>query len=110
LLYALRPYARPFREVPHRQPYRPKGHLIQFALGWAVAPELRATVRLTARFRSAVLRNLIRAKTGGATSAWSNSSDEIRHAVTEMIGKDLRGQPLQGPRRHAEFPALEARG
>jgi hypothetical protein len=77
--------------------------VIQFALGWAVAPELRATVRLTARFRSAVLRNIIRTKTSGVTVAWNDAPAEVRDAIAEMAGKDSKGKALQGPRRHAEF-------
>jgi len=78
-------------------------HLIQFALGWAVAPATRATVRLTARFRAAVLRNLIRKMTSGTTARWSDAPPDVRDAIAEMTGKDSEGEPLQGPRRHAEF-------
>jgi CRISPR-associated protein Csb2 len=68
-----------------------------------VAPELRATVRLTARFRSAVLHNLIRTKTGDTTVAWSDAPADVRGAIAEMTGKDSQGEPLRGPRRHAAF-------
>src|SRR5438045_1836929 len=63
-LYAVRPQrpaARERRRVPE---HRPGCHLMQFAIGWNVAPERRAIVRLTTRFRGAVLRELLRLKTG----------------------------------------------
>jgi hypothetical protein len=68
-----------------------------------VAPEPRATARLTAHFRSAVLRDLVRRKTDGATSRWRDAPPKVRDAIAEMIGKGSDGEPLQGQRRHAEF-------
>jgi CRISPR-associated protein Csb2 len=103
LLYARRPPRPSAREALRREPIRPDTHLIQFALGWAVAPEQRATVRLTARFRAAVLRNLILTKTKGATAKWSDAPVDVRDEVAEMTGKDSQGEPLRGPRAHAEF-------
>lgn len=103
LLYARRPPRPAAREVPRRAAKRPDTHLVQLALGWAVAPEQRATVRLTACFRTAVLRHLIRAKTKGATGRWSDAPTDVRDAISGMTGKDSRGEPLRGPRRHAEF-------
>jgi CRISPR-associated protein Csb2 len=103
LLYARRPPRPSAREVPRHKQFRKATHLIQFALGWAVAPEPRATVRLTAHFRSAVLRDLVRRKTAGATSRWRDAPPVIRDEIAEMIGKGSEGEPLQGPRRHAEF-------
>ncbi len=103
LLYAQRPPRPPVREAPRRMPVRPDTHLVQFALGWAVAPEQRATVRLTTRFRAAVLRNLIRIKTKGTTARWSEAPADIRDEISGMTGKDPQGEPLRGPRAHAEF-------
>lgn len=103
LLYARRPPRPPVREVPRRAPTRQDTHLVQFALGWAVAPEPRATVRLTARFRAAVLRNLILMKTMGAAVRWSDAPADVRDAIVGMTGKNSRGEPLRGPRAHAEF-------
>jgi CRISPR-associated protein Csb2 len=102
-LYAVRP-ARPSsherRETP---PVRRDCQLLQFAVGWNVAPEARAIVRLTARFRGAVLRELLRIKTGDSKATWSRVDREIRDAVADMLGKDAEGKPLTGPHRHAEF-------
>jgi len=103
LLYARRPPRPPTREVPRRAPTRPHVHLVQFALGWAVAPEQRATARLTARFRAAVLRNLMRMKTKAADVRWSDAPAEVREEIAGMTGKDSQGVPLRGPRTHAEF-------
>jgi CRISPR-associated protein Csb2 len=103
LLYARRPPRPPAREAPRRIPIRPDTHLIQFALGWTVAPEQRATVRLTARFRAAVLRNLIRIKTKDAAVRWNDAPAGVRDEIAGMTGKDSQGEPLRGPRAHAEF-------
>lgn len=96
-----RPAARERRRVPE---HRLDCHLIQFAIGWSVAPEPRAIVRLTSRFRGAVLRELLRLKTDGASAHWSRASRDVREAVADMTGKDANGDALKG-HRHAEFLA-----
>jgi CRISPR-associated protein Csb2 len=103
IMYARRPQRPPLRERPRRRPTQPDSNLMQLALGWAVAPEPRAVVRLTARFRSAVIRELIRIKSDGRVTTWSAASAKLRNEIAEMIGKDAQGRPLQGLRRHAEF-------
>jgi CRISPR-associated protein Csb2 len=103
LLYARRPPRPPARETPRIAPIRRDTHLIQLALGWSVAPPQRATVRPTAAFRGAVIRNLIRTKTDGATASWSDAPANVRDAISGMTGKDAHGEPLRGPRAHAEF-------
>jgi CRISPR-associated protein Csb2 len=103
-LYALRPQrpaARERRRVPE---HRPDCNLMQFAIGWNVAPELRAVARLTSRFRGAVLSELLRLKTGDPSVNWSRASREVRAAVADMFGKDAMGDALKG-HRHAEFLA-----
>ena len=103
-LYAVRPQrpaARERRRVPE---HRPDCHLMQFAIGWNVSPEPRAIVRLTSRFRGAVLRELFRLKTGDASANWTRASREVREAAADMTGKDARGDALRG-HRHAEFLA-----
>lgn len=95
-----RPAARERRRVPT---HRPDCHLMQFAIGWNVAPERRALVRLTSRFRGTALRELLRLKTGDASANWTRASREVREAVADMIGKDANGNALTGHRRHTEF-------
>jgi CRISPR-associated protein Csb2 len=97
-----RPAARERRRVPM---HRADCHLMQFAIGWNVAPEPRAIVRLTSRFRGAVLRELLRLKTGDASANWTRANRDVREAVADMTGKAANGDPLQGPRRHTEFLA-----
>lgn len=104
LMYALRPPRPPVREMPVIRRHRPDCQLVQLAIGWNVAPEPRALVRLTARFRGMVLRELLRIKTGGGTGAWSRVDASIRESVADMFGKDALGTPL-GSHRHAEFLA-----
>ncbi|MCC6335179.1 MAG: type I-U CRISPR-associated protein Cas5/Cas6 [Myxococcales bacterium] len=103
-LYAVRPErpaARERRRVPE---HRSGCHLMQFAIGWNVAPERRAVVRLTARFRGAVLRELLRLKTGDASANWTRASRDVREVVADMTGKDANGDVLKG-HRHTEFLA-----
>lgn len=103
-LYAVRPErpaARERRRVPE---HRLDCHLMQFAIGWNVSPEPRAIVRLTSRFRGAVLRELLRLKTGDASANWTRASREVREAVADMTGKDASGDALRG-HRHTEFLA-----
>jgi CRISPR-associated protein Csb2 len=86
------------------RPLRTDCRLLQFAVGWSVAPELRAVVRLTARFRGAVLRELLLIKAEGTASTWGAVGPAVREAMADMIGKDAHGNPLSG-HRHAEFLA-----
>jgi CRISPR-associated protein Csb2 len=103
-LYAVRP-PRPASRERRRVPVlRPECHLMQFAIGWNVAPEPRAIVRLTSRFRGAVLRELLRLKTGDVSPTWTRVGKDIREAVAPMFGKDSNGVPLKG-HRHTEFLA-----
>ncbi len=101
-LYAVRP-PRPVPRERGRVPaHRPDCHLMQFAIGWNVAPDPRAIVRLTSRFRGAVLRELLRLKTGHASATWTRVGKKIREAVADMAGKDASDEPLKG-HCHTEF-------
>lgn len=75
---------------------------MQFAIGWNVPPKQRAVVRFTARFRGAVLRYLLRLKTGDPRATWAKASRRVREAVADMVGKNASGEPLKG-HRHTEF-------
>lgn len=103
-LYAMRPPRPAFREQRRLPAHRPDCHLMQFALGWNVAPNPRALVRVTSRFRGAVLGELLRLKTGEASATWMRVNRNIREAVADMTGKDANGDALQG-HRHTEFLA-----
>lgn len=103
-LYAVRPPRPAVRESRRVAPHRLDCHLMQFAIGWNVAPELRSVVRLTSRFRGAVLRELLRLRSGGAAATWSSATFEVRESVADMAGKDANGAPLEG-HRHTEFLA-----
>ncbi|MBS0212460.1 MAG: type I-U CRISPR-associated protein Cas5/Cas6 [Proteobacteria bacterium] len=103
-LYAVRPErpaARERRRVPEP---RSDCHLMQFAIGWNVAPEMRAIVRLTSRFRGAVLRELLAIKSNGRATSWANASFVDRESIKGMNGKGGDGEPDK-QRRHAEFLA-----
>lgn len=101
--YAIRPPRLPAREKGNARRLRIDCRLLQFAVGWNVAPDPRALVRLTARFRGAVLRELLRIKTGDPSfSTWSHVGIAVRTAMADMVGKDPQGEPLSG-HRHTEF-------
>lgn len=101
-MYAVRPGRHPARELPRRPSVRKDCHLLQFAIGWNVAPEPRVIVRLTSRFRGAVISDLVRLKTGDQQAIWSRAPAHVRAEIGEMTGKDADGKPLTG-HRHAEF-------
>jgi len=101
-LYAKRPVRPAARERRRLPQHRADCHLMQFAIGWNVAPERRAIVRLTSRFRGAVLRELLKLKTGGSAKSWSQASRKVREEVALMTGKDANGIALEG-HRHTEF-------
>lgn len=103
-LYAIRPPRPASRERGRIPEHRPDCHLMQFAIGANVAPDPRAIVRLTSRFRGAVLRELLWIKTGGYSPIWMRVGRNVRETVSDMFGKDANGEPLKG-HRHAEFLA-----
>jgi CRISPR-associated protein Csb2 len=103
-LYAVRPPLPASRERRRAPKHRSDCHLMQFAIGWNVTPDRRAIVRLTSRFRGAVLGELLRLKMGDVSTTWTRVSNHIRDAVADMFGKDANGEPLKG-RRHTEFLA-----
>ncbi|MBX3300718.1 MAG: type I-U CRISPR-associated protein Cas5/Cas6 [Nitrospira sp.] len=104
VLYAVRPSRTVARERKRVPAHRPDCHLMQFALGWNVAPDFCAIVRLTSRFRGAVLHELLRLKTGDASTTWTRVGREVRESIADMIGKDANSKPLKG-HRHTEFLA-----
>lgn len=77
---------------------------MQFALGWNVAPDPRAIVRLTSRFRGAVVRELLKVKTGDPSANWRRVDHAVRASIADMAGKDANEEPLKG-HRHTEFLA-----
>lgn len=101
-LYALRPASPTAREIRTARKSFRKTNLIQFAIAWNVAPEVRAVVRLTAKFRGAVLKEMLVMLTGDPQITWSKAPRQVREAVAEMAGKDPHGNPLKG-HRHTEY-------
>jgi CRISPR-associated protein Csb2 len=101
-LFAVRPVRPPSHERREPPPVRRDCRLLQFAVGWHVAPDTSAIVRLTARFRGVVLRELLRIKTRDPSATWSRAGSQVRESVADMFGKDAEGKPLAG-HRHAEF-------
>jgi CRISPR-associated protein Csb2 len=102
VLYANRPLQPVAREHRRTTAHRVDCHLMQFALGWNVAPDPRAIVRLTSRFRGAVILRLLRLKAGDASATWRRVDRDVRESIADMVGKDADQNPLKG-HRHTEF-------
>jgi CRISPR-associated protein Csb2 len=100
--YACKPARPPARDNPVVSALTQPRNLIQFAIGWNVAPEARAVVRLTSRFRVVALRELFRIKSHSSCLTWNGASRRLRAEVELFVGKDADGRPLQG-HRHTEF-------
>lgn len=103
VMYALRPSRSPVKERPKRTSRHRETNFLQFAVGWNVAPRRQVIVRLTSCFRGAVIKELLRIKSGDRKITWSRASIDIRNAVMNMTGKDASGKPLKGPHQHTEF-------
>ncbi len=103
-MYAIRPAPPPAREICDPGSFRRDCSLMQFAIGWNVAPEIRSVVRLTGRFRGVVLRELLRIRTGDPRARWSQVQPSVRDAIADMVGKDAKGNPLAS-HNHTEFLA-----
>lgn len=101
-MFAVRPATPPASESRAVRAIRRDCHLMQFAIGWNVAPEIRSVVRLTGRFRGAVIRELVRIRTGNREATWSRAEPSVRHGMADMVGKDARGEPLPS-HNHTEF-------
>jgi len=102
ILYATRPASPAVREIGSPPKFYRQTNVIQFAIGWNVPPAARAIVRLTAKFRGAVLKEMLRKLTGDPRITWGKAPPEVREAVAEMAGKDAQGKPLKG-HRHTEY-------
>lgn len=107
--YARRPERPALHERRRLPDCRHDCHIIQFAVGWNVAPDTSAIARITSRFRGAVLTELLRIKTGDASAKWARASRQVLAATAEMTGKDADLNALQG-HRHAEFFAWSEDG
>jgi CRISPR-associated protein Csb2 len=101
-MYAEPPQGKSLLEAPHNPHLTHAPCAIQFAIGWNVGPTIASTVRLTARYRMAAVRELLLIKSGGRVSDWSKATAQQRASTALMIGKDPSGMPLVG-HRHAEF-------
>lgn len=96
---------RPRRPSGHQSPRRPKRdsvHLVQFAIGSAVAPEPRVICHLTDRFRGRLLRESVQAQLhshglrASSSTGWQRLPETVRHELALLAGKDVAGQALRG--------------
>jgi CRISPR-associated protein Csb2 len=99
--YALRPPQPPARHEP-RPPSTDSAHLVQFAIGSAVAPEPRVVCHLTGRFRGSLLRQAAQARLDApglkapSSTGWQRLPEAVRCELALLAGKDVGGQALKG--------------
>lgn len=98
-MFARRPLAVPLRS-PSRLSFQESAprHLVQFAITGAVLPEMRATVRVTSRFRQRVLDRFAQGCTGERGTRWRQAPREVRKQAVFLSGLD----PEQGKLRNHE--------
>lgn len=101
-MFARPPAFASLREVASLHKSFPRTNFFQFAIGWNVPPESRAIVRLTAKFRGAVLKAMLARLTNDPRMTWSKAPPSAREAVARMAGKDQHGNPLKG-HCHTEY-------
>lgn len=101
-MFADRPARPPARKPPRTVVHLPT-HMVQFAVGVAVAPTPQVVCRLTERYRERLLRvaGAERARSLGLEHTWrgwSAAPADVRHALALLAGKDASGSPLRGHR------------
>ncbi|HET8579394.1 MAG TPA: type I-U CRISPR-associated protein Csb2 [Nitrospiraceae bacterium] len=102
LMYALPPSRPAAIQVPVPPSVHRGTNFLQFAVGWNVPPNPSAVVRLTARFRGAVIKELLTSLMGDRKATWETAPPDVRSRIAEMTGKDAQGEPIPG-HRHTEF-------
>ena len=93
--YARRP-AKPVIRPVVRVAAKPPVSLLQFAVGGRVFPARDSWIRITERFRGAVLDAFARALTRQADAKFRTLSTEQRDAYSLLTGKDRHGKPVEG--------------
>jgi CRISPR-associated protein Csb2 len=81
----------------------PPTSVLQFAIGGRVFPPLKVWLRITERFRGAVLRNIVYQRTGDPKAKFGDLPHEVRAEFSLLTGKDAYGQRLSGHRHVAFF-------
>jgi len=77
--------------------------MLQFAIGGRVFPPLKVWLRITERFRGAVLRNIAQQRTGNPKAKFSDLPNDVRSEYSLLTGKDANGERLSGHRHTAFF-------
>ena len=102
LMYALPPSRPATIQVPEPLSVHRGTNFLQFAVGWNVPPNPSAVVRLTARFRGAVIKELLTSLMRDRKATWETAPADVRSRIAEMTGKNAQGEPIPG-HRHTEF-------
>ena len=101
-MYAERPRRPEIRRAKCPRPELQPTNLIQFAIGSAVAPRYKDTVRITERFRAKVLGCFTKRFTGNAKTNWADTPREVYQQAFLLSGRETDGSPSKG-HRHATF-------
>jgi hypothetical protein len=101
-MFAERPARPRIRLAPRFQPALPPVSLIQFAIGFKVAPRYKDTVLIIERFRNRALACFMRIVTGDPKMKWSTAPEDVREQALRLSGRDSNGNPATG-HHHASF-------
>lgn len=80
----------------------PPTPILQFAIGGRVFPPLKVWLRITERFRGAVIRSIVQQRTCDPKAKFGDLPHEVRAEFSLLTGKDANGQRLSG-HLHAAF-------
>lgn len=80
-------------------------HVVQFAVGGRVYPQLREWIRVTERFRGRALKELARLLTCNTDAQFASLPTELRERFALFSGKSATGMPLYSD-RHTYFALL----
>jgi CRISPR-associated protein Csb2 len=101
-MFAERPARPVIKPKPRSKPALSPVSLIQFAIGFKVAPRFKDTVLIIERFRNRVLGCFTKILTGNHRMKWSEATTEIREQALLLSGRDSNGNPAIS-HRHASF-------
>lgn len=101
-MFADRPARPAIKPIPRSKPALQPVSLIQFAIGFKVAPRYKDTALITERFRNRVLGCFTKILTENPKMKWADASDEVRKQALLFSGKNASGNPATG-HRHVSF-------
>ena len=100
--YAERPTIKKCNTPQRQAKTLPPNSVLQFAIGGRVFPPIKVWLRITERFRGAVIRNLVKKLTCDPKATFKDLPHDVRAEYCLLTGKDANSERLSG-HRHAAF-------